>query len=141
MKKTQKLIAAAGLIVIAGTAFGFYQYFRKPADIRTLQADFTITASGIVADYNNDENAANAKYLDKVICVKGKVSETKISTEGQCTVFLDSGDPLAAITCSFYEDEATAAKKLHPGEPVTIKGKCTGKLMDVVLNKCSLIKQ
>jgi hypothetical protein len=47
---------------------------------------------------------------------------------------------MAAVTCSFYSEEAGNIKKINPGDEVTVKGKCTGKLMDVVLNKCSLVK-
>jgi hypothetical protein len=45
---------------------------------------------------------------------------------------------MAAITCSFYNEEMAAVKKLTTGAEVVIKGKCTGKLMDVVLNNCSI---
>ena len=74
-----------------------------------------------------------------MIAVKGKVSDVKLEpSTGQATVILDSGDPLAAVTCSFYDDEAKMLKKIKQGEAITVKGKCTGKLMDVVLNKCSI---
>ena len=91
--------------------------------------------------FNSDEAAANLKYLDKVIAVKGIIADIKIdSSTGQASVILDSGDPLSAVTCSFYNDEIGAVQKLSMGTEVVIKGKCTGKLMDVVLNNCSIIQ-
>jgi len=140
MKKIKKILLVVLVLGMVGAGYGFYLYHKKPADVRTLSANFELTASKIVADFNGDETAANKKYLDKIISVKGIVTGNKIDTTGQATVFLDSGDPLAAVTCSFYEEEALSVKSLQKGTEVIIKGKCTGKLMDVVLNKCSIIK-
>jgi len=141
MKNWKKVLLALIVLGAAAAGYGYYMYNKKPADIRTVAANFEISAAALVADYTKDETAANLKYLDKVIDVKGKVAEVKIdSTTGQATVILDSGDPMAAVTCSFYNDEAASIKMLAPGTEVVIKGKCTGKLMDVVLNKCSIAK-
>lgn len=140
MNKLQKILLGIFFIVITAAGYGFYLLTKKPADVRKLSANYELTASKIVADYNTDENKANSLYLDKVVAVKGNITEVKIDPTGQATVFLDSGDPMAAVTCSFYDEEATAAKTLKKGNEVIIKGKCTGKLMDVVLNKCSIAK-
>jgi RecG-like helicase len=141
MKNWKKILLALFVLGAAGAGYGYYMYNKKPADIRTITANFELTAAALVADYNKDENAANLKYLDKVIDVKGKVAEVKVdNATGQATVILDSGDPMAAVTCSFYNDEAASVKSIAQGAEVVIKGKCTGKLMDVVLNKCSIAK-
>jgi len=129
------------LLVTACAGYGFYMYTKKPADIRKADALYQTSAPGLLAEFNKDELAANKKYIDQVIAVKGKVADVKTDATGQATVFLDSGDLMASVTCSFYAEESPAAKSLHQGQEVTIKGKCTGKLMDVVLNKCSIDKQ
>ncbi len=141
MKPWKKLLLGVLILALAGAGYGIYLFNKKPADVRKLSADYELTAEALLADFNKDETAANAKYLDKVIAVKGKVAEVKLDpATGQGTVILDSGDPMAAITCSFYDEETAAVKLLSPGAAVVIKGKCTGKLMDVVLNKCSIEK-
>jgi len=141
MKKWKKILLGILLVAIAAAGYGFYMYNKKPADVRTLTANYELTAAALLADFNKDETAANTKYLDKVIAVSGKVTEIKLEpATGQATVTLDSGDPMAAITCSFYNNETASVKNLKQGDAVVIKGKCTGKLMDVVLNKCSIEK-
>ena len=141
MKKWKQILAVLLVLALAAAGYGYYLYSKKPADVRKLTADYELTAEALLADFNKDETAANTKYLDKVIAVKGKISEVKIDpATGQATVILDSGDPMAAVTCSFYNDQSGDVKKLNPGTVVVIKGKCTGKLMDVVLNKCSIEK-
>ncbi len=141
MKKWKKILLGILLVAIAAAGYGFYMYNKKPADVRTLTANYELTAAALLADFNKDETEANTKYLDKVIAVSGKVTEIKLEpATGQATVTLDSGDPMAAITCSFYNNETASVKNLKQGDAVVIKGKCTGKLMDVVLNKCSIEK-
>lgn len=141
MKQWKKIGLALFIIALTAAAYGYYLFNKKPADVRKISAQYTLTAAALLEDYNKDETAANLKYLDKVISVKGKVTEIKIDTAtGQATVILDSGDPMAAVTCSFYDAETAAVKQLQAGAEVIIKGKCTGKLMDVVLNKCSIEK-
>jgi RecG-like helicase len=141
MKTWKKILLALVIIGFAAAGYGFYMYNKKPADVRTKAADFEMAAAALVADYNKDETAANLKYLDKVIDVKGTIAEVKLdSATGQATVILDSGDPMAAVTCSFYNEEAAAVKTLKKGAEVVIKGNCTGKLLDVILNKCSIAK-
>jgi hypothetical protein len=139
MKRVKKILLGVLIVAVAGAAYGFYLFNKKPADVRTLTPKFELTAAILVSEYSDNETAANAKYLDKVIEVKGKVADIKIEPGGQATVFLDSGNPLASVTCSFYNDELASVKKIQKGDEVKIKGMCTGILMDVVLNKCSII--
>ena len=142
MQRWKKIVIGILVIALAAAGYGYYLFNKKPADVRTEKPSYEIEAAALLADFNKDEEAANQKYLDKVIAVKGKVAEIKMDTvTGQATVFLDSGDPMAAISCSFYDDEAAAVKQLTKGTETIIKGQCTGKLMDIVLNKCSIEKQ
>jgi hypothetical protein len=141
MPTWKKILIGFSLIAFLGAAGGYYLYNKKPADVRRLQPDLSVTANFLIVAFNSDEVAANLKYLDKVIAVKGIIADIKIdSSTGQASVILDSGDPLSAVTCSFYNDEIGAVQKLSMGTEVVIKGKCTGKLMDVVLNNCSIIQ-
>lgn len=139
MKNWKKYVLALLVIVLAAASYGYYLYNKKPADVRLMEANYKLTATALLNEYNKDEAAANIKYLDKVIEVEGTVAEIKLDPEnGQASVILDTGDPMAAITCSFYNEEAASVKKLTVRQVTTIKGKCTGKLMDVVLNRCSI---
>jgi RecG-like helicase len=137
-KRWKKILTIIAVLVLAVGGYGYYLYNKKPADVRKQSSKFEVTATALVTEFSTDENAANRKYLDRVISVKGRVSEVSTDTTGKATVFLETGDPMSAVTCSFYDEEAASAKALNKGTEVTIKGKCTGKLADVVLNKCSI---
>ncbi|MGJ7031259.1 OB-fold protein [Niabella hirudinis] len=140
MKKGKRVLLFLLAGILLGGGYGYYQYNRKPPDVKTERPQITTDAPALVAAFNTDEPSANRQYLEKIIAVTGKVADVKIDTAGHATVFLSSNDPMVAVTCSFYDTETTAVKKLTAGQQVTIKGVCTGKLMDVVLNKCSIVQ-
>jgi len=132
----KKVIIALVLLGLAGAGIGFYMY-NKPADkMEGLSVDANVTAQELFTAYEADEEAANAKYLDKVIQVTGKVAGTK-KDEEKATILLDTGDMLANIMCQMESmDDALP----NEGESITIKGLCTGYLTDVVLIKAIMVK-
>jgi hypothetical protein len=140
MKKAGKIFLGLLALAFAAAGYGFYLYHKKPPDTRKEPPAYEIASTTLVAAFNKNETAASLQFLDKVIAVKGVVTIIKIDSADQATVFLDGGDPMDAVICSFYKEELSSVKNLHQGQEVTIKGNCTGKLMDVVLNKCSITK-
>ena len=140
MKKFKKVSIGVLAIAFITAGYGFYLFKKKPADIRVLSAQYEMQATALVKEFAADESSATKKYLDKVIAVKGKITGVETNATGMATVFLEGGDPLTSVTCSFYNEEALSVKMLQKGKETTIKGMCTGKLMDVVLNKCSISK-
>lgn len=137
--KWKKVLAALLLVMLLGASTAVYFYYKKPADIRHSAAHYETTASALLAAFTANEATANAKYLDKVVTVEGVIST--INSDGNNpTVFLKTGDPMASVTCSFYETESRALKNLKTGATIKVKGVCTGMLMDVVLNKCSIVE-
>ncbi|GAA3937768.1 hypothetical protein GO495_11685 [Chitinophaga oryziterrae] len=138
MHMWKKTITILVILVIAGGAYGWYLYNKKPADIRKQTNCIELKATALAEAFNQDEAVANRLYVEKVLIVSGKVSNVQVDNAGHATVFLETGDPLSSITCGFYDDETGSVKKMVPGTIVRVKGNCTGKLVDVILNKCSL---
>jgi hypothetical protein len=134
----KRIVTILLILAITGGGYGWYLYNKKPADIRKQTDCIELKATALAEAFNQDEAAANRLYVEKVLIVSGKVSNVQVDNTGHATVFLETGDPLSSITCSFYDDEAGSVKKMVPGATVRVKGNCTGKLVDVILNKCSM---
>lgn len=139
MKKWQKVFAVIALLALAAGSYGWHLYTKKPADIRKMTADFSISASRLVSDFKQDEARAVERYVDKILIVSGRITDIERGME-QITIALDAGDPLHYVTCNFYSDEINSIHNLVPGNTIKVKGSCTGILTDVVLNKCSLVR-
>ena len=131
-----KRVAILVLILSAiGALYGLYLFNKKPSDIRDMKADYEISSIDLIKEFSVDEEKATKKYNDKVLLVSGKVSEVNLSSS---TVFLYASDTFASVTCSFYTDELPHLQTIKKDDAIQVKGKCTGKLIDVVLNNCRL---
>jgi hypothetical protein len=137
MRSWKKIIAAVLILALAGAGYGWYQYQKAPPDIRKEKGGIEITAIELLKAFQQDERAANTKYVDKILVVAGTVTDVQTDSSGQATVYLQTNDLLATVTCSLYKDDE-GVKKIKAGSSARIKGVCTGMLTDVVLNKCSL---
>jgi hypothetical protein len=139
MRSWKKIVTAMVILALAAAGYGWYLYQKAPPDIRKEKGGIEITSVDLLKAFQENETAANAKYVDKVLIVSGTVTGIQTDSSGQATVSLQTNDMLAAVTCSFYQD-AEGVKKITTGSAVRIKGVCTGMLTDVVLNKCSLVE-
>ena len=125
MKKVLIALVALGLI---GAGIGFYMFNKTVPSTASMNSDYIMGADELLSAFENDENSANLKYLDKVIQVQGSVEkfETK---DGKTTVYLNADNPLSNIICQLEEP----ISNITQGQSITLKGICTGYLMDVVL--------
>lgn len=137
MKKNNLILA----IVILGFILGFagYTMYNKPhVDVSETASDVTISANDLFNAFSNDETASNTKYLDKIIEVKGVVHSLKVE-EGKGIVTLQTTDDFGSVMCHLSEESTQKIHALKEGQTVTLKGICTGYLMDVVLVKSEII--
>jgi len=136
MKKRKLLTGIVLLILFAGTLI-FFKINQSHANVSASKTDIQISAEKLYADFNNDENKANEIYLDKVIEVSGKITAVS-QLESRYMILLDQTST-GGINCLMMEDSSEIVQ-LKPNSVITIKGKCTGFLMDVNLVDCILIK-
>lgn len=140
MKKRTKIILLAVLVVGAIAAFyGYSEYTRGHKDLSNEKADVTLTAQELMSAFETDEAAANTKYLDKAISVTGTVKAIDKNEAGGYSVQLIGSD-MGNVSCEMDERHNADAEKLHTGDNVTMKGTCTGMLMDVILIRCVIDK-
>jgi hypothetical protein len=141
MSKNVKRIILAAIVFVALAVFMFIKfYIFKKADISvgSKKADVEMVAADLVKSFESDETAANGKYLNKIIAVKGTVDKISDNKE-DISVYLKEGNESSGVMCSF--DKSTIQKDaVKPGDKISVKGICSGYLMDVVLNRCAIEK-
>lgn len=123
------------IIAIGSGIFGYMQYNKSHKETDGATADVVISPKELLDAYDGDESAANQLYLDKIIEVEGTVRSIN-EVEVGSSISLDTGDEMSSIICEFEMLDAISSVKV--GDKVTVKGFCTGKLMDIVLVRCSL---
>jgi len=126
-KKIILYILFSFLIIIgAATIYIYKEYNRSHKDTANLNADYSITATGLIKEFEIDEKSSNTKYWDKVLLVDGIVKEIVRDDKGFYTVALGDTSSLSAVRCnidSIHSKEAASVKK---GNSIAVKGICTG---------------
>ena len=124
-------------IIIASLYF-YLQYNRKPADLMDTKPAFIVTASNLVKEFESDEAAANKKFLGKIIQVNGALASAVYNQDTLINIIL--GDALHRVGCQFDKRHSPEIEKFHEMNTISVKGICTGYLMDVELNRCVIVK-
>lgn len=138
-KKFKGLLLSIPVLMAFGMMYGYNEYHRTQEDTAGLGEKFRVSSSDLIQDFESNENTANAKYLGKVISVTGIVAKTELNGSTQ-TIFLKSHSRVAFVNCQFEKTYTDKIAGLQTGQTITVKGICTGMLMDVVLNRCALMK-
>lgn len=124
------------LLVVILIGVGIYMYNKPHQNMQRAAADFELEAPELFSQFENNEASANEKYLDKVLQVTGTIKEVGTDESGQVTVTLDAGSSMFGVICKLDELTDHTRTDFKAGETVTLKGMCTGMLMDVVLVRC-----
>ncbi|KOY50717.1 OB-fold protein [Polaribacter dokdonensis] len=136
-----KKIVLPLILLSVGIAIVAYNVYNKPhIDVVDAKADVLVTAENLFTEFSTDEATANAEYLDKIIQVKGIVQKLEIEN-GIGIVTLKTEDDFGSVQCNLSTEAKNDFNVLKENELVTIKGICTGYLMDVVLVKSEIVNQ
>ncbi|RMG85235.1 MAG: hypothetical protein D6714_06295 [Bacteroidetes bacterium] len=128
------LLLLFGLVLIGGYV-GYKMYNKPHEDMSRAAAEIKITAPELFAEFEADEAKANAKYLDKIVEVSGKVLQVDKDENGTVNVILDTGG-MFGVVCKLDDLSEHPRTSFETGSEVRFKGKCTGMNMDVLLVRC-----
>ena len=138
MKRLLLVIVAIG--VVAG-AIGLYMYNKPTADASASRTDARAMATELMSAFAENEEKANQVYLGKVVEVTGAVEKVGSNDDGTAVIHLESGAMLGSVVCNMSKSIDNLPREPRKGESVTIKGTCSGYLMDVILERSVLLKE
>ena len=130
MKKSFWIIL---FLVLGSIAVGAYLYFKPVPGLDRSTAEFSMDATSLYKAFEQDEDQANKTYLDHIIEVSGiitQVDNQKIQL---------STNSVFGVICEMEPNSNNA--NLNIGDEITLRGLCTGKLMDVILTRCIVINE
>ena len=137
----KKIILFVLLCILVGGAFGLYSWFKPHESIGTPK--YIITPKELASEFNTHETEATKKYVgadDKMIVlqVTGVISSIQKDTSG-ISLSLETGDPLLGVSCTLDKFTKQLRTDFKIGEQITVKGVCTGKLSDVIMDRCVVL--
>ena len=141
MKITKKYGWLIVLVILGVAAYAYREYTRKPADLDTVQAEASVDAAALVQLYEKDEQQANTLYLGKAIDVTGVVSEINNQKDTSVNIMLGNKDDMHRVSCLLNINQVDKVKNIQSGQKISLRGICTGYLLDVELNRCVIINK
>lgn len=103
-------------------------------------SDPAIEARTLAADYKANEISADGKYKGRVLKVMGRVTGIKKDILDQPYVILKGTGSFQDVQCFFDKKHESELAALEMGSHITVSGKCDGLMMNVLLKKCSIVR-
>ena len=97
-----------------------------------------VSPKQLYADYQDNEVAADLKYKDKTLEVKGVIDDIGKDIMDEIYITLKTGEMFGNIQCTFDDSHVKEAAALKKGQHVTVRGNCDGKFMNVLMSDCTL---
>ena len=127
------------MAVIISLTVTLYYYNKPHVDVKKSDAAYKLTAQHLIKEYQENETNTNEKYSEKVIQIEGDVYEVT-TLKGNSVVTLNDPNSESSIICHMQAAHNKAALALKKGQKITIKGFCTGYLLDVIMVRCILVE-
>ncbi|MBL4755727.1 MAG: hypothetical protein JKY52_19300 [Flavobacteriales bacterium] len=154
MSLITKLLVVGLVCGVLGGGYGLYLFNMPHRDVQAVAVFAELDASILVAEFLNDANTANEKYLDatgesKVLLVSGVVDNIEIDGIDQKVILLKNSGDQAGVSCTFTLETNAKADKIQVGESISVKGVIRSGaeidtdfdlVEDVILEKCDIVK-
>ena len=100
-----------------------------------------ITASDLLAAYEDNEIAADAKYKNQIADITGEIGGFGVGLFEKKYLIMSRDELFSVhdIQCLFSTENAEQLVNLQKGQVITVRGKIDGlELFNVIVNSCSV---
>lgn len=145
LSKANKVVAVAVLVLFA--VIMFYTFFssngiQQPSsktETRTQQPQFILPAQQLMAEYDENEIAAKAKYENKIVAVGGIIGSIDTEITGRPFITIETGKyGIFSVQCLFERGEENLLVNLTKGQQIVLQGRVSGKLGNIIVEECTI---
>lgn len=127
------ILASVAMVFIVLMLFN-----RTQKDLSGVNPDFVLSSVELQKEFEENEMEAGKKYTGKIIDVTGIISSISTGEKNALTVNLKTGNDYSSVLCTFHF--LSSFSDFYSGKSITIRGECSGYLMDVLLNNCVVVE-
>jgi len=124
-------------IAFSGILAALIMFNKKHTDTAKAKPDFVVTAIVLQKEFEDNEAAASARYINKIIEVTGSIVSITRSDTTNTNISLKTGNDMSSVICA--SRSIVDPSKFNAGEEITLRGECSGFLMDVLLKNCAVL--
>ena len=138
--KKKRILLIVFLVGLVAAYFVYDNFLKTAPSMKRLDAEYQVNAVPFYSEFDENEEAANAKYLNKIVEVKGIVESVE-TPEGRLPIISLKTDGFGVVKCTMEsaldDDELD---RLKPNATVTLRAECIGVLLDVLLIRSIIIE-
>jgi hypothetical protein len=102
---------------------------------------YVIFADLLCCEYKSNEVAADLKYRGRIIVIYRDISDIGKDILGNAYITVGgSASYGGGVKCIFAKDQQTSIANLHKRSFVKVKGEVGGKIFDVFMRNCKLVR-
>ncbi|QRK05218.1 hypothetical protein JQX13_34165 [Archangium violaceum] len=108
----------------------------KPAEVAR-----TVDLGTLLREYSDNEVRADSAFKGHVIQTSGFVGDVKKDIIGDAYITLGAGEPLEVVQvqCVLNKSQVKKAASLSRGARITVRGRVSGLMMNVLVRECELV--
>jgi hypothetical protein len=125
-------------IAVSAILAALIMYNKKHPDTAKAKPDFVVTAASLQKEFEDNETSASARYINKILEVSGTIATIAQADSSNLNISLKTGNDMSSVICTLHERADNL--KFIPGDEITLRGECSGFLMDVLLNNCAAVQ-
>jgi hypothetical protein len=135
---SRHIASFAVLVAFVILALGSTDTDTDTQKVQSQAPSYTLSANQLYSEYNSNEVAADSKYKGKVVIVTGTIQDIGKDIMDDAYIVIGGGGFLDGVQCTFTKGEQSSVARLSKGQQVRVKGEVSGKMGNVLVNKCSL---
>ena len=124
-------------MTLMATAF-FFCCQEKQTEQRVV---YELEATTLIASYQDDKDASDRKYLNKILTVGGIAQSVVVKNGYINSIMIGTDDEKSGVVSTFFSRDRPKAGSVLPGEEIKVKGLCSGILYDVLLTNSELLNK
>lgn len=138
MNKKRLLLIAVVIAAVAGY-FVWDKMLRTAPSMKRLDAEYRVNAVDFFNEFEENEEAANVKYLNKIVEVVGEVEGVNLDDGNPVVSFKTTG--FGTVRCTMEaEMSSDELGKIKLNSTLVVRGEVIGKLLDVDLERCIVVE-
>lgn len=110
---------------------------KKIAEIEARE-NSTISAENLLNQFLSNEVLADKNYKDKYFFVEGNIESIGKDIIGDAYITFKTSEWIRKVQCMIADEDVVA--QLQKGQKITIRGKCSGLLGNVLMRDCEVVK-
>ena len=135
--RSRRVVLIVGVFIsLVAFVVAIMMYNKPHTNVEATEPAYTISAINLYTAFNDNETEANKKYLGKILEVDGVVVSVDTADTGEIILDID-GNGVGYVRAWLSPD---MQETITLNTTLTVKGICTGMLLDVILNDCVLVE-